>query len=281
MQHRTRTFLGLAAAALMAVGTVALAASASASGKTTLSSDEALGLGDDGVTLRIFELNDPEDDDNIGQVSGLSEDASLVGIDFRVQDKKFYGVGDSGGVYTLDTKTGAATKVSQLTVSLDGTRFDIDFNPAADRLRIISNTGQNLRHQIGGSTTPDGTLDYATVTAQGVTGAAYTNNDLSADTGTALLDIDANLDQVAIQFPPNDGSLTQTGKLGLTVSQLVGFDIQSKVSSGRTVSNTAYASLRGSDAGEPNLYKIDLFSGKASKVDDFDKQIADIAVKQP
>ena len=281
MQHRTRTFLGLAAAGLLTVGTVAMAASASASGKTTLGSDEALGLGDDGVTLRIFELNDPEDDDNIGQVSGLSGDASLVGIDFRVQDKKFYGVGDSGGIYTLDTKTGAATKVSQLTVSLDGTRFDIDFNPAADRLRIISNTGQNLRHQIGGSTTPDGTLDYATVTAQGVTGAAYTNNDLSADTGTALLDIDANLDQVAIQLPPNDGSLTQTGKLGLSVTQIVGFDIQSKVSSGRTVSNTAYASLRAPTPESRTSYKIDLFSGKASKVDDFDKQIADIAVKQP
>lgn len=281
MQHRTRTLLGLAVAVLMTLATVALAASASASGKTTLGSDEALGLEDDGVTLRIFELDDPEDDDNIGQVSGLEGDSSLIGIDFRVQDKKFYGVGDDGGIYTLNTKTGAATKVSQLTVPLDGTRFDIDFNPAADRLRVISDTGQNLRHQIGGSTTVDGPLDYANVTATGVTGAAYTNNDLSLDTATTLFDIDSNLDQVVIQLPPNDGSLSQLGKLSLSVSPIVGFDIQSKVSSGRTVSNTAYASLRGSDAGEPNLYKIDVLSGKATKVDDFDKQIADIAVKQP
>jgi hypothetical protein len=282
MQHRTRTFLGLAAAALMTVGTVAMAASASASGKTTLDSDEALGLGDDGTSLRIFELDDPEDDDSIGQVSGLAgNDSNLIGIDYRVQDDKFYGVGDEGGIYTLNTKTGAATLVDTLDIALDGTRFDIDFNPAADRLRVISDTGQNLRHQIGGATTNDGVLDYATVTATGVTGAAYTNNDLSLDTATALFDIDSNLDQVVIQLPPNDGSLNQTGKLGLAVSPIVGFDIQSKVSSGRTVSNTAYASLRGSDAGEPNLYKIDLLSGKASKVDDFDKQIADIAVKQP
>ena len=282
MHHPTRFLLGLATAVLMAVATVAVATSANAAGQSTLGSGDALGLGDDGTTLRIFELNDPDDDDLIGQVSGLvGSDSTLIGIDYRVQNDQFYGVGNAGGIYTLNTKTGSATKVSQLTVALDGTRFDIDFNPAADRLRIISNTGQNLRHDLAGSTTTDGVLDYATVTAQGVTGAAYTNNDVNADTATTLFDIDANLDQVSIQLPPNDGSLSQTGKLGLAVSQIVGFDIQSKVSSGRTVSNTGYASLRSTDTSEPNLYKVDVLTGKATKVDDFDKQIADIAVKQP
>ncbi len=282
MSQPTRSLIGLAAAALMTVATVALATSASATGKTTLSSNEALGLGDDGTTLRIFELNDPDDDDFIGQVTGLTTgDTKLVGIDYRVQDDTFYGVGDDEGVYTINTRTGAATKVSELTAPLDGTHFDIDFNPAADRLRIISDTGQNLRHQLGGATTSDGALDYAGVTAPGVTGAAYTNNDVSPDTATALFDIDANLDQVVIQLPPNDGALSLTGKLGTAVSPIVGFDIQSKLSSGRTVANTAYASLRSADAAEPNLYKIDLLSGKATKVDDFDKQVADIAVKQP
>ena len=73
-----------------------------------------------------------------------------------------------------------------------------------------------------------------------------------------------------------------TGKLGLSsVSSILGFDILSKTSDGRTTSNTGYASLRSTDTSEPNLYKIDLLTGKASKVGDFDKQIADIAVKQP
>jgi hypothetical protein len=282
MSHPSRILLGLAAAGLMTGAIMAAATSASAAGKTTLSSNEALGLGDNGTTLRIFELDDPDDDDFIAEVSGLVDgDTKLVGIDYRVQDDQFYGVGDDEGVYTINTKTGAATKVSELTIALSGTHFDIDFNPAADRLRVISDDGQNLRHQIGGATTNDGVLDYAGATATGVTGAAYTNNDLSPDTATTLFDIDSNLDQVAIQLPPNDGTLNLTGKLGIGVSQIVGFDIQNKVSSGRTVTNTAYASLRGSDASEPNLYKIDVLSGKATKVDDFDKQIADIAVKQP
>ena len=38
--------------------------------------------------------------------------------------------------------------MSQLTIPLDGTVFGVDFNPAADRLRIISDTGQNLRHNV-------------------------------------------------------------------------------------------------------------------------------------
>ena len=282
MSHPSRILFGLVTAALVAAATVAVATSASAVGKTTLSSNDALGLSDNGTTLRIFELNDPDDDDFIAQVSGLVDgDTKLIGIDYRVQDDTFYGVGNDEGVYTINTRTGAATEVSELTVALSGTHFDIDFNPAADRLRVISDDGQNLRHQIGGTTTNDGVLDYAGATATGVTGAAYTNNDLSADTATTLFDIDSNLDQVVIQLPPNDGTLNLTGKLAINVSQIVGFDIQSKVSSGRTVSDKAYASLRSSDTGEPNLYRIDVLSGKATKVGDFDKQIADIAVKQP
>src|SRR4029450_12615815 len=84
---------------------------------------------------------------------------SLVAIDFRVKDQQLYGVGNGGGVYTIDPTSGQATLVSQLTVPLDpmATSFGVDFNPAADRLRIISNTGQNLRHSVdpGGTTATD------------------------------------------------------------------------------------------------------------------------------
>ena len=131
----------------------------------------------------------------------------LIGIDFRVQDKKLYRVSRTGGIYVL-TPTGAiATKVSQLTVLLDGTSFGVDFNPVADRLRIVSDTGQNLRHNVNaGVTLVDDPLDYPPATsvnavgpnATGVTGSAYTNNDLDASTGTTLYALDSNLDQIDI-----------------------------------------------------------------------------------
>lgn len=56
----------------------------------------------------------------IGMVSGLMSGDMLVGIDFRVQEGMLYSVSKAGGVYQIDTATAAATKVSQLTVALDG-----------------------------------------------------------------------------------------------------------------------------------------------------------------
>ena len=179
------------------------------------------GLTDDG-RLFCFSERKPGKLRVVASVNGLQADTRLVGIDYRVQDGKLYGVGDAGGVYAIDPDTAVATLVNRLSVTLDGTRFGVDFNPAADRLRIVSNTGQNLRHNLAGSTLVDGTLNYtATATpgpaALGVSAAAYTNNDLSpatpATTGTTLFVLDATLDQIALQSPPNVGTLVATGKL--------------------------------------------------------------------
>jgi hypothetical protein len=140
-----------------------------------------VGLTDDQRVVAFLATN-PRNQLVIGKVSGLAGDARLVGIDYRVQNGKLYGVGDAGGIYTVSTRTGQATKVSQLTVALRGTAFGVDFNPAANRLRVISDAGQNLRHNIddpngapaAGMTAEDGTLTYppATTAAGGVTGAA-------------------------------------------------------------------------------------------------------------
>jgi hypothetical protein len=66
-----------------------------------------------------------------GKRRRLVGDASLVGIDYRVQDGKLYGVGDQGGIYTISTRGAVATMVSWLTVPLQGASFGVDFNPAA------------------------------------------------------------------------------------------------------------------------------------------------------
>ncbi len=44
-------------------------------------------------------------------ISGLlAPDFKFVGIDFRVQDGKLYGVGNGGGIYVIDTNTAVAIK---------------------------------------------------------------------------------------------------------------------------------------------------------------------------
>jgi hypothetical protein len=201
-----------------------------------------------------------------------------------VQDGKLYGVGNAGGVYTLDTTTALATFVNTLTVPLSGASFGVDFNPAADRLRIISDTGQNLAHNVnaGGVTAANGTLTYTAppaepVAAPGVTAAAYTNNDLSQpNTATTLFDIDTTQDQIAIQSPPGNGILVATGKLGFDAGPMAGFDIYSRLSNGVTVENRAFTSFLAS--GKFRFFGINLTTGQARFLGTFDDAVVDIAI---
>ncbi|WP_411727878.1 DUF4394 domain-containing protein [Methyloglobulus sp.] len=240
------------------------------------SSLQVIGLTSDQRLICFNEFN-PGEAKTIDTVTGFSGDTKLVGIDFRVQDKSLYGVGDKGGVYKISTNDAFAQKVSQLTVPLNGAFFGVDFNPAADRLRVISNTGQNLRHNVnaGGTTIVDGTLSYtapATTTALGVTGSAYTNNDLDLNTATTLYALDSTLDQVAIQSPANNGTLQATGKLTVNTTPSVGFDIYSTIRNGTTVNIEGFTSLTSSDDRVVRFYSVRLFSGKATSRGSFSSQ---------
>ncbi|MGW6966424.1 DUF4394 domain-containing protein [Streptomyces zaomyceticus] len=229
-----------------------------------------------------FDVRDPADTWSLRKINGLQGDSKLVGIDFRVQNGKLYGVGDKGGVYTLNSDA-KAVKVSQLTVALQGRHFGVDFNPAANRLRVISDTGQNLRHNIDDpaapkTTTVDGTLTNPTMppsTALGVTGAAYTNNDLDATTATTLFDIDTTNDRVSLQSPANAGTLAPTGNLGVNAGPSAGFDIYYQASDG---SNRGFAAL--STGGKQRFYKVNILNGKATLVGDFPagRQVVDVAL---
>ena len=232
-----------------------------------------------------FRARSPEKTRDLGFVTGLTgTDTTLVGIDFRVQDGKLYGVGNGGGVYTIDPSTGQATFVNALTVPLTGTVFGVDFNPAADRLRIISDTGQNLAHNVnaGGVTAANGTLTYTAppataVPALGVTAAAYTNNDLNQpNTGTTLFDLDTMLDQVVIQSPPGNGILVATGKLGVDAAAAAGFDIYSRLNDGVTVAKVPFATFAVN--GTYRFYAVRLTTGQASSLGRFDQPVVDIAI---
>jgi hypothetical protein len=170
-----------------------------------------------------------------------------------------------------------------LTVPLAGTAFGVDFNPAADRLRIVSDTGQNLAHNVndGGVTVANATLTYtvpptAAVAALGVTAAAYTNNDLTPNTATTLVDLDTMLDQAVIQSPPGNGFLVATGKLGVDASAPAGFDIYSLLSHGVTVGNFPFASL--SVNGRYQLYSVNLTTGQAFSLGRLGEAVVDIAI---
>ena len=173
---------------------------------------------------------------------------SLVGIDFRpAAPDTLYGLGNNGGVgtiYSINLVTGVAAPVYTLTTALAGTSFGVDFNPVPDALRILSNTGQNLR--ITGFATGtfvtnvDGVLNIGGVAQSGVVAAAYTNSFAGATTTTlfALQDnTAAGPDQLFTVNPPNNGTLNSVATLAINVSQLSGFDINPV--------NTAFLSWNG------------------------------------
>ncbi|RZJ01594.1 MAG: DUF4394 domain-containing protein, partial [Haliea sp.] len=188
-------------------------------------------------------------------ISGLAGGETLLGIDFRPADGKLYGLGSGGNLYTLDAATGMATMKSTLKAmagddnpyaALVGTSFAVDFNPVADRLRVIGNTGQNLRINVDtGDVTTDGTISPGT---SSVTAAAYTNS-FAGTTATQLFDLDVAAGLLHLQDPPNDGALKAGVALGFTADAVNGFDIDART-------NTGYAAVRA--GGETALYSINL-----------------------
>lgn len=128
---------GVAAAAIAAtaaslMGAASAAPTAHAARGGADNSLRAFGLTTDQRLIQ-FRTNAPGNVSNVGEVSGLVGDDRLVGIDFRVQDGRLYGVGDAGGVYTLRTGTAAAAKVSQLTVALAGVAVRRGLQPRRGR----------------------------------------------------------------------------------------------------------------------------------------------------
>ncbi|MBC8124034.1 MAG: DUF4394 domain-containing protein, partial [Gemmatimonadaceae bacterium] len=71
---------------------------------------------------------------------------ALIGIDFRPENGLLYGITLEDSVYTIDPTTGAATLVSTLATAFPGgSSSGVDFNPVADRLRLVSRFGENYR----------------------------------------------------------------------------------------------------------------------------------------
>jgi hypothetical protein len=198
-------------------------------------------------------------------VSGLAAGETLLGIDIRPADGRLHALASSGTIYTIDPATGRATLLSTLRAAsgddnpftaLAGTSFAVDFNPAADRLRVVSDSGQNLRINVTtGDTITDGTIALPGASAA-VSAAAYTNSFAGTST-TQLFDLDVAAGTLHLQSPPNDGTLAVGLPLGVTADAANGFDIDART-------NTGYAAL--TSGGVTSLYTVSLTTGAATVV---------------
>jgi len=226
----------------------------------------AYGLTDDGRLL-AFKTATPNTIDATLTVTGLNGGETLRGIDFRPKDGLLYGLTSAARIVTIDTGTGAATVKATLAAdaadttapytAVVGTAFAVDFNPVADRLRVIGDGGQNLRINVDtGATTTDGPINRSGA-APVVTAGAYTNS-YAGTTSTTLYDIDGASASLAMQNPPNDGTLALVGPLGVALVGDVGMDIAGGAN------GLVLAALRTSAGGPSSLYRIDLATGAAT-----------------
>ena len=216
------------------------------------------------------------------KVQGLAAGESLIGMDYRVAKGVLYALSDRGRLYTLDPASGQLTPVgaSAIPWALHGGRFGFDVNPAADRIRVVSQTGQNLRlHPDTGAMVdgdaaaegvqPDPPLAYApgdraAGTTPQVVAAAYTYNlrneklttNYAIDLGHGTLVTQGSHEDAKPPVSPNTGRLFTVGPLGVAGLKDAHFDIADR-------DNAAFAALQ---TDLTRLYRIDLATGKATLV---------------
>jgi hypothetical protein len=216
--------------------------------------------------LFSFDSSTPGNISPLIPVTGLLAGTSLIGIDFQPATGLLIGVGTSGlngGIYTLNPLTGAATLINTFALAAGGqTGFGVDFNPVVDALRLVSDTGDDMRITAGGTGT---VVVDSSLSQTGVTGAAYSNN-VAGAASTTLFDISYTQDALFTQgspggtpVSPNTGMLFMVGPLGLNVGPQIGFDISG-------ASGVAFASFIVVGGAGSGLYTINLSTGAATLV---------------
>jgi hypothetical protein len=199
-------------------------------------------------------------------ITGINSGDMIAGIDLRPLNGQLFALGTSGTIYTLNASSGAAAVNGTLSTPLQGTHFGFDFNPTVDRIRIISNTGQNFRYNPNdGALIVDGALNPGTPM---VTASAYTNN-FAGTTSTMLFNIDSDTDKLYLQSPPNDGRLVEVGALGVNADAANGFDISG-------TKGVAYALLTSGNS--TRLYTINTSTGAATAVGNFSSPVQGFTV---
>lgn len=204
-------------------------------------------------------------------ITGLEQGDNIISIDYRPATGQLYGLGSSSRLYLIDENSGLATALgtTAFTPQIEGTSSSIDFNPTVDRIRLLSNNGQNLRlhPELGTVAVIDGSINGVSNTK--IEAAAYTNS-FSGATATQLYNIDYATDKLYLQNPPNDGTIVEVGSLMVDFDGLGGFDI---------MPDSNYAMAVNNKNNESRLYSVSLDNGKATWIGTFTQQIVEVAFK--
>ncbi len=231
-----------------------------------------------GITLDKYSTSNPEMIISSAMITGLQAGEMILGIDFRPKTGQLYALGSNSRVYIVNPTTGVATFAFSFTtaagmqVLLSGTSFGFDFNPQVDRLRIISNTGQNLRVVpdnatvgVAGTTFVDGSINPQPASVNGV---AYDNN-IAGTPSTELYALDVTTDIMYEVNPPNAGTLVEPLTVSLKLEGDGGFDIAPRNANVTTDIGLALYEVNK----KSTLFQIDVETGETRILAKYDKDI--------
>lgn len=177
-------------------------------------------------TLISFDSDNPRMLRGYVAITGVTAGQTIVGLDFRPATMELYALGynQASGqyqLYTINTTTGAAMAVGTsgtLNLGMD-THVGFDFNPVADRIRVVSSANgmsYRLNPMDGSISATDTALVYAAGDvsfgkATRIGSIAYTNSYKGA-TSTTMFGIDDTLGAFVKIDPPNSGMTSTLGQ---------------------------------------------------------------------
>lgn len=212
---------------------------------------------------------------------------AIVAIDRRPFNGFLYGLGHNATngtvtLYVLHPDTGVVVPVGAPQSFVDdtgaplpvaGTYIGMDFNPAVDRVRVTTSTGQSFRlnpntgvaldgNDAAGGVQMDGEINGGTTTVGEV---AYTNNVAVPNAITTLYTIDVASDKLHIQNPPNAGTQASPVTLAKTIDAVLGFDIAPGVdapsANAPVTAGVGYAVVKLTGQATETLVQINLATG--------------------
>ena len=207
-------------------------------------------------------------------ITGVKNGDVILAIDIRPATGLIYGLSATGILYTINLNIvngGSNAKMvsgTPLNPAIAGTIVGFDFDPRSDRIRLVTEKGQNMR--INPTTGAVSNIDFPINPGLASMNSIAYGMTLSSITGASLYDIDI-LGGNLYRQNPTQGTLTFVGPLGLTISGEGGFDISRR--------GAAFASLfagirdgsgggvgGSGDDGQPayRIYSINLKTGKAT-----------------
>ena len=215
----------------------------------------------------------------------LAAGHEIVAIVRRPNNGFLYGFAVDGvgyaTVYALHPANGAALQLGSISgfadgsltvIPIAGTRFGAHVSPAADVLRIATDSGQNFRFNLntGKSIDADPMYVFEQMDAplNGATtridSLAYTNNTLGANASTLYV-VDSAIDALCIQEPANTGTIGNCQPLSTPLDAVLGFDIALGINTNLqgtpVASGSATAVIRLPAETTQRLAQIDLTNG--------------------